>query len=122
MPHITSAASRASSSEGVRTIPRSLPPLFLGSDTVFLVVADHDSRVFGDSKPTPVFNHHELEQLGVPPEAAFHVGDAYDDDVEGARAAGIRPILLDPLACEPRECETRITSLPELLTLLDRAD
>jgi HAD superfamily hydrolase (TIGR01509 family) len=79
-----------------------------------------DSRVFGEAKPSVAFFHHVLEQLGVAPEAAFHVGDTYAADVEGARAAGITPILLDPLECEPRPCEARITSLSEVLTLLDR--
>jgi putative hydrolase of the HAD superfamily len=79
-----------------------------------------DSHVFGDRKPSAAFFHHVLNQLGVAPEAAFHVGDTYDDDIAGARAAGITPILLDPLECESRSCETRITSLAEVLTLLDR--
>ena len=36
-----------------------------------------------------------LERLGVEPEAALHGGDRVDTDVQGALAAGIRPVLLD---------------------------
>jgi phosphoglycolate phosphatase-like HAD superfamily hydrolase len=56
------------------------------------------------------------------PEAAFHVGDTYDADVAGARAAGITPILLDSLGCEERTCDYRIASLRDVLAVLDRLD
>lgn len=35
-----------------------------------------------------------LRSSGCSPEEAIHIGDSYDTDVIGARAAGIRPILL----------------------------
>jgi putative hydrolase of the HAD superfamily len=84
-----------------------------------LVDAIGDSHVFGEPKPAVAFFQHVLNELGVPPENAFHVGDSYDADIAGARAAGITPILLDPLTCEPRPCTPRITALRELLPLLD---
>jgi putative hydrolase of the HAD superfamily len=37
---------------------------------------------------------HALALVGVRPEAAWHVGDSVAEDVAGARAAGIRPVLI----------------------------
>ena len=78
-----------------------------------------DSTVFGQVKPSAAFFLHVLDQLEVPPEAAFHVGDYYDADVEGARAAGITPILLDLFGCEDRTCEYRATDLRDVLRISD---
>jgi putative hydrolase of the HAD superfamily len=47
----------------------------------------------GTAKPSPEPFRLALEQLGVPPQQAWHVGDS-SEDVEGARAAGLQPILL----------------------------
>ena len=78
-----------------------------------------DSTVFGQVKPAPAFFLHVLDRLGIPPEAAFHVGDDYDADVEGARAAGITPILIDIFGHEQRTCEYRATGLRDVLRLSD---
>jgi putative hydrolase of the HAD superfamily len=78
-----------------------------------------DSTVFGQTKPSAAFFLHVLDQLQVPPAAAFHVGDYYDADVEGARAAGITPILLDLFGCEDRMCEYRATDLRDVLRISD---
>lgn len=53
---------------------------------------------------------------------AWHVGDYYQDDVEGARAAGLRPVLVDragryPQADCPRLADLR--GLPALLASVD---
>ena len=56
-----------------------------------------DSGAVGISKPDPGIFLLALEALGVPPERAFHVGDVPSVDVVGARAAGVRPLHLDPL-------------------------
>jgi HAD superfamily hydrolase (TIGR01549 family) len=79
-----------------------------------------DSGVFGDVKPSADFFRHVLEQLGVAPEDAFHVGDHYDADVEGARAAGITPILIDVFEHEERACDLRARDLRDVLRLVDR--
>jgi putative hydrolase of the HAD superfamily len=55
-----------------------------------------DSFVVGIEKPDPGIFHHALEALGVPSSRAVHVGDTGWADVEGARAAGVRPLHLDP--------------------------
>jgi putative hydrolase of the HAD superfamily len=49
----------------------------------------------GVEKPDPRLFHICLEQLGVAPEDAVHVGDNPVDDVEGAHSAGMRAVLID---------------------------
>jgi putative hydrolase of the HAD superfamily len=49
----------------------------------------------GYQKPHPAIFQHALELLDVDPEQAVHVGDDVEADVEGARRAGIEPILID---------------------------
>jgi putative hydrolase of the HAD superfamily len=56
-----------------------------------------DSGVVGFEKPDPRIFHHAAAALGVEPADAVHVGDLYSVDVVGARAAGVRAILLDPV-------------------------
>jgi putative hydrolase of the HAD superfamily len=49
----------------------------------------------GARKPDPAIFAAALELAGCGPEAALHVGDTAEEDVEGARAAGIEALLLD---------------------------
>jgi putative hydrolase of the HAD superfamily len=74
-----------------------------------------DSHVVGVSKPDPAIFASALELLGVPPERVAYVGDSIRYDVEGARAAGLVPVLLDPYTDTDGAGHTRITSLRELL-------
>jgi putative hydrolase of the HAD superfamily len=53
------------------------------------------SRAFGRTKPHPEIFRHALGLLDVRPEEAAMVGDSYEDDIEGARALGMRAFLLD---------------------------
>ncbi len=55
-----------------------------------------DSHLVGMAKPDPRIFAIALERLGVAPERAVHVGDTAHADVEGALAAGVRPLHLDP--------------------------
>jgi putative hydrolase of the HAD superfamily len=55
-----------------------------------------DSHVVGIEKPDPRIFHLALDRLGVRPEDAVHVGDTVSADIDGARAAGIRALHLDP--------------------------
>jgi putative hydrolase of the HAD superfamily len=48
----------------------------------------------GRAKPDPAVFHAALDLLGLPPERVVHIGDGLEEDVAGARAAGIEPILL----------------------------
>ena len=55
-----------------------------------------DSDVVGVAKPDPAIFHLALEACGVTPDRVLHVGDTVGADVEGALAAGVRPVHLDP--------------------------
>jgi putative hydrolase of the HAD superfamily len=46
-------------------------------------------------KPDAAIFHTALEQAGAAPHETVHVGDSRHADVEGARACGITPVLLD---------------------------
>lgn len=53
------------------------------------------SGAHGKVKPSPTIFRAVLDLLDVEPAAAAMVGDSPDDDVEGARALGMRAFLLD---------------------------
>lgn len=69
----------------------------------------------GAEKPHPRIFLTALERAGVSPAEAMHVGDLYQSDVEGARAIGILPVLLDRDGWYPylNDC-SRISTLHEL--------
>ena len=66
----------------------------------------------GSHKPDPAIFTRALELAGCDAGEAVHVGDSPAEDVEGARAAGIRPLLLE------REGGGDIASLEEVPGLL----
>jgi len=49
----------------------------------------------GVRKPDPAIFAPALELAGCRPDEALHVGDTAEEDVAGARAAGIRSLLID---------------------------
>jgi putative hydrolase of the HAD superfamily len=49
----------------------------------------------GARKPDPAIFARALELAGCEASEALHVGDTAEEDVAGARAAGIRPLLID---------------------------
>jgi putative hydrolase of the HAD superfamily len=53
------------------------------------------SAEVGAPKPDPAIFLAALELAGCEAEEALHVGDRAEEDVAGARAAGIRPLLID---------------------------
>ena len=68
-----------------------------------------DSGVIGIEKPDPRIFQVALAQLGVAPEEALYVGDVYEVDVRGARAAGIPAVLLVGPGDPQRDCRTTIS-------------
>jgi putative hydrolase of the HAD superfamily len=52
------------------------------------------SAAAGARKPSPRIFRQALELAGTSAERATHVGDSFEEDVGGARAAGIAPVLL----------------------------
>ena len=71
------------------------------------------SRDFGRTKPHPEIFLHALALLDVPPEDAAMIGDSYEDDIEGARALGMKAFLLDRDGRRPDEPDR----LPDLFAL-----
>jgi putative hydrolase of the HAD superfamily len=77
-----------------------------------------DSRVVGVAKPDPAIFHLALDALGTAPEHTLHVGDTPAADVEGARAAGIHPVLVDPFDHHADLDCVRVRHLDDLVALL----
>ena len=71
----------------------------------------------GRTKPHASIFRAVLDLLDVGPAEAVMVGDMIADDIEGARAVGMRAVLLDRDGAHP-EFEPRVESLSELPPLL----
>ncbi|MCL6431059.1 MAG: HAD-IA family hydrolase [Anaerolineae bacterium] len=72
----------------------------------------------GCEKPHPRIFGEALRAVGVPPERALHVGDSYEADVLGARAAGMDALWLDRAGAGGHpECR----SIRDLSAVLDLA-
>jgi putative hydrolase of the HAD superfamily len=69
-----------------------------------------DSRTHGRVKPHPTIFQAALERLEVEAADTVMVGDSLEEDVEGARALGMRAILIDREERHP-EVEERLTDL-----------
>ncbi len=94
-----------------RDLPQVLEELGLAG---FLEVAVSSGEV-GVSKPDRRIFGEAIRRAGVAASEAMYVGDLYDSDVVGARAAGMVPVLLDRYGLFERydDC-LRIASLSEL--------
>lgn len=77
-----------------------------------------DSGAVGVAKPDPRIFELALDVVGVTADRAIHVGDAYQYDVRGARAAGVHPVLMDPLDIRHGVDCDRVASLLEIAALL----
>jgi HAD superfamily hydrolase (TIGR01509 family) len=75
------------------------------------------SAVVGAAKPAPDVFREALRVAGVASGEAVHVGDSLDGDIGGARAAGLRAILLARQGDPPEGVES-IRSLADLTALL----
>jgi putative hydrolase of the HAD superfamily len=84
----------------------------------FLVI----SAEAGVRKPDPRIFRMALDKACVRPEEAIHVGDLPEEDAEGARRAGVRPVLIDRrkrITPGRFPADVRVvTSLAELFALL----
>jgi putative hydrolase of the HAD superfamily len=69
-----------------------------------------DSSQVGVEKPDPRIFQIALERACLRPAEAAYIGDLYSVDIVGARAAGLRAVLMDPGACwGARDCPTART-------------
>ena len=80
------------------------------------------SAPFGAAKPDPAIFRRGLELAGADPARTWHVGDSVREDVAGARATGIAPVLLRRGGGPAPEDVTAIRSLAELSELLRRGE
>ena len=77
-----------------------------------------DSDVVGVAKPDPAIFAIALEACGVAPERALHIGDTVGADVDGALAAGVRPIHLDPYGFCTDASHPHVPDLATVATVL----
>jgi putative hydrolase of the HAD superfamily len=82
-----------------------------------LVDATVSSAVVGAAKPAPAVFEAGLELAGCTAAEAVHVGDSVENDVAGARAAGLRAILVRREGAPPEGVET-VRSLVELSAIV----
>jgi HAD superfamily hydrolase (TIGR01509 family) len=75
-----------------------------------------DSCDLGVEKPDPRLFEIALERSGASADTTIHVGDLYQVDVVGARAAGVRGVLLDEYGLYVGVDCPRVRSLAELVT------
>jgi putative hydrolase of the HAD superfamily len=92
----------------------------LGLDRFFGVMLD--SHEEGVEKPDPRLFERALVRSGGRAETTLHVGDLYHVDVRGARAAGLRAVLLDTAGLYPDADCPRVASLGELAERLENGD
>jgi putative hydrolase of the HAD superfamily len=75
------------------------------------------SAEVGARKPAALIFERALELIGAGAAQAIHVGDSLKEDVAGARAAGIEPVLVCRDGAEPVPDVRTIASLAELPAL-----
>jgi REG-2-like HAD superfamily hydrolase len=77
------------------------------------------SASVGTAKPHPDIFRFALARAELQPDEVLYVGDSYVSDVLGARAVGIRPVLIDREGRAPAlDCPV-VTSLLEVLDLVE---
>ena len=95
----------------------SLPDWLGPTGLLDLVEGVVTSAEAGAAKPDPAVFRKALELAGVDRAGAVHVGDSIDNDVAGARALGIRAILVQRQGEPPPGVES-VRALTELATLV----
>jgi putative hydrolase of the HAD superfamily len=113
-PALESARERGQRLVVVSNWDVSLVSVLRGLELEPLLDAIVTSAAAGARKPSPAIFAQALGLAGVSAADAIHVGDTLDEDVAGARAAGIEPILIRRGAGPPVTGVRTITSLAEL--------
>lgn len=73
----------------------------------------------GRRKPSPCIFQRALAGAAGKPESAVYVGDSFSADYEGALAAGLHPLLIDPERRHPVPDAHRIASVSETLARVE---
>jgi len=78
-----------------------------------------DSEVVGIAKPDPqIFEFALVEHSETSRDRILYVGDSVSVDVNGSRAAGLVPVLIDPFDDHAAADFARVTSVADLIALL----
>lgn len=80
-----------------------------------------DSEMVGFEKPDPRIFQAALDRMALRPDQAIYVGDIYEVDVVGARRAGLKAILLDPLGSHRGRDVPIAASLDEVVQFVLKA-
>jgi putative hydrolase of the HAD superfamily len=74
------------------------------------------SSEIGFHKPSPVIFEEAVKKLGLPSSAVLHVGDSLEEDIHGARRAGLKAVRVDR---QRRQTQTdQVNSLHDLSALI----
>lgn len=95
VPALSGLRDRGLSLVAVSNWDCSLPRVLDGCGLGELLDGTITSAEAGSRKPDPKIFEQALELAGCDASDALHVGDTAEEDVVGARAAGIRPLLID---------------------------
>ncbi|MFB3906317.1 MAG: HAD-IA family hydrolase [Acidobacteriota bacterium] len=76
------------------------------------------SSLVGAAKPDPRIFHAACAALSCAPAEAVHVGDDYEEDLQGAKQAGVHGLLYDPRGRYEGRNLPRICELVDLLEIL----
>ena len=87
-----------------------------GLDSLFRVITV--SAREGVEKPSPEIFKATLDRLGIQARETVHVGDSPHEDYEGARQAGLVPVLVDRSGAFANDRYRRVGDLSELVDLL----
>ena len=78
-----------------------------------------DSEVVGIAKPDPqIFEFALVEHSETPRDRILYVGDSVSMDVNGSRAAGLVPVLIDPFDDHDAADFARLKSVADLIELI----
>jgi putative hydrolase of the HAD superfamily len=77
-----------------------------------------DSAIVGIAKPDPRIFDIALAAMDIPAAGSFYVGDIAPIDVAGAIAAGLTPILLDPLGLQGPSSWHRVATLTDAVSIV----
>jgi putative hydrolase of the HAD superfamily len=79
------------------------------------------SQAVGAAKPDPRIFEEALRRFGVEAPSTWHVGDNPQADIEGARAVGIRPVLVDRAGRHAAVEAHRVADLRGVVSMLEEA-
>jgi putative hydrolase of the HAD superfamily len=113
---LAALASRGVTAAMASNYDRRLRPVIAGIPYLQMLHPLIISSEVGWRKPAPAFFAQLIQMIQQPPDRILYVGDDVKNDVEGARAAGLRAVLFDPSRRAP-EVDPRIGRLSELVEL-----